>query len=155
MAISDKIISAQRRIIERLIEWEELVGALYKRYAVRFPEQGPAWRQLAREEQTHAGALGAIRKMLDAGHHLEGVGEFESEIIEQEVGEVRRALKRADHAELKLDEAVSTARLIESSIIESKFYDVVTCSAPEFERIAKRLRDDTVRHIEKLRAIGN
>jgi hypothetical protein len=49
-------------------EWEELVGDLYKRYAVRFPEQGPAWRQLAREEQTHAGALGAIRKMLDAGH---------------------------------------------------------------------------------------
>ncbi len=154
MSISEKIASAQRRIIDRLIEWEELVGALYKRYAIRFPEEGPAWRQLAREEQTHAGALGAIRKMLDAGHHLEGVGEFDSDIIEQEVGEVRKALKRADHTELRLDEAVATARQIESSIIESKFYDVVTCSSPEFERIAARLRSDTVRHLEKLRAIG-
>ena len=154
MSISEKIASAQRRIIDRLIKWEELVGALYKRYAIRFPEQGPAWRQLAREEQTHAGALGAIRKMLDAGHHLEGVGEFDSDIIEQEVSEVRKALKRADHAELRLDEAVATARQIESSIIESKFYDVVTCSAPEFERIAARLRSDTERHLEKLRAIG-
>jgi hypothetical protein len=127
--------------------WEELVGDLYKRYAVRFPEQGPAWRQLAREEQTHAGALGAIRKMLDAGH-------FESEIIDQEVSDVRRALKRADHSELRLDEAVKTARHIESSIIESKFYDVVTCKAPDFERIAARLRDDTARHLEKLRRIS-
>lgn len=153
MVISDKIITAQRRIIDHLIEWEELVGELYKRYAVRFPEQGPAWRQLAREEQTHAGALGAIRKMLDGGHHLEGVGEFDSEIIEQEVAEVRRALKRASHGELRLDEAVRTARTIESSIIESSFYDAVTCAAPEFEHIAQRLRSDTVRHLEKLRAI--
>lgn len=50
MSISDKLIAAQLRIVDRLIEWEELVGELYKRYAVRFPEQGPAWRQLAREE---------------------------------------------------------------------------------------------------------
>ncbi|MDX1594782.1 MAG: hypothetical protein R3298_11060 [Gammaproteobacteria bacterium] len=154
MAISDKIISAQRRIIDRLIEWEELVGELYKRYAVRFPEQGPQWRQLAREEQTHAGALGAIRRMLDAGHHLEGIGEFDSEIIEQEVNDVRRALKRSHHSQLRLDEAVKTARQIESSIIESKFYDVVTCDAPEFKRIAERLRSDTIRHLEKLRSIG-
>jgi hypothetical protein len=154
MSISDKLSTAQRRIVDRLIEWEELVGDLYKRYAIRFPEQGPAWRQLAREEQTHAGALGAIRKMLDAGHHLEGIGEFDSEIIDQEVADVRRALKRAEHSELRLDEAVKTARQIESSIIESKFYDVVTCKAPGFDRIAERLRDDTMRHLEKLRGIS-
>ena len=154
MSISDKLSTAQRRIVDRLIEWEELVGDLYKRYAIRFPEQGPAWRQLAREEQTHAGALGAIRKMLDAGHHLEGIGEFDSEIIDQEVADVRRALKRAEHSELRLDEAVKTARQIESSIIESKFYDVVTCKAPGFARIAERLRDDTMRHLEKLRGIS-
>ena len=40
MSISDKLIAAQLRIVDRLIEWEELVGELYKRYAVRFPEQG-------------------------------------------------------------------------------------------------------------------
>ncbi len=153
MAISDKIISAQRRIIDRLIEWEELVGELYSHYAVRFPEQGPAWRQLAREEKTHAGALGTIRKLLDSGHHLEGIGEFNGDIIDQEVAEVRRALKRADHSALTLGEAIKTARLIESSIIESKFYDVVSCSAPEFERIASMLRSDTMRHLEKLRGI--
>jgi hypothetical protein len=154
MTISDKIITAQRRIIDRLIEWEELVGELYKRYALCFPEQGPVWRQLAREEQIHAGALGAIRRMLDAGHHLEGVGEFDGEIIDQEVNEVRRALKRASHSALQLKEAVETARRIETSIIESSFYDAVTCTAPDFARIAERLRGDTSRHLEKLRAIA-
>jgi len=153
MNVSEKIISAQRRILDRLIEWEDLVGQLYKRYALLFPEQGPTWRQLAREEQIHAGALGAIRKLLDAGHVLENIGQFDGDLIEHEVGDVRRALKRAQADNLDLREAIKTARQLESSIIESQFYDVVTCRAPEFERIAKRLRDDTTKHIEKLRAL--
>lgn len=153
MSVSNTIVNAQRRIIDRLAEWEELAGSLYMAYADRFPEQGPTWRQLAREEQTHAAALGAIRKMLDAGHLLENVGQFDGDLIEQEVEEVRRALKRAGQPDLKLDEAVSTARAIENSVIESQFYNTVTCSAPEFERIAQRLRGDTHRHIDKLRSM--
>ena len=78
---------------------------------------------------------------------------FDSELIEHEVGDVRRALKRSRDEDLGLREAIKTARQLESSIIESQFYDVVTCHAPEFERIARRLRDDTTKHIEKLRAL--
>lgn len=153
MSVNNTIIKAQQRIVDRLVEWEELVGKLYLRYAERFPDQGPTWRQLAREEQTHAAALGAIRKMLDAGHLLENVGQFDGDIIEQEVDEVRAALQRAEHPNLQLHEAVATAREIEHSVIESQFYDTVTCSAPDFQRIAQRLRGDTQRHIDKLRSL--
>ncbi|HEY5791499.1 MAG TPA: hypothetical protein VIX81_12795 [Gammaproteobacteria bacterium] len=154
MSVKEKILNSQRRILDRLIEWEESAAKLYGRYARRFPEQAEVWLGLAREEAEHAAALRAFHVLLDHGFLLEGIGGFDSSIVDQEIATARTALERADKPSLQLADAIATARAIETSVIETQFYDVVSCKAPEFEAIAEMIVGGSDRHLEKLRSLS-
>jgi len=151
VSFQEKIVAAQRGIVDKLIEWEELISDLYTVYARRFPEQAELFEQMAVEEKEHAAALRGMHDLLDRGFLLENIGEFIGEHIDEDIAQVRRALKRAERPSVRLQDAVANARDIESSVIETQFYEVVSCGAPEFAVIAARLHGGTEGHLEKLR----
>ena len=153
MSFQERILAAQRRIVDRLVEWEELIGQLYAVYARRFREKRALFEEMASEEREHAAALREIRALLDEGHLLENIGEFNGARVDEEIALVRKALERAERPSVRLQDAVALAREIESSVIESQFYDVVRCPAPQFDALVERLRGGTQGHLERLRGL--
>lgn len=149
----DIVIAAQRRILDRLIEWEGLISRLYTRYAERFPEHRELWLDMAAEEVGHAEALREIHALIGQGAVLENIGEFKEDLVEHEIVLIRAALERCDEPGLTITEAADVARSIETSIIESLFYDAIECCAPRFHEIAERLRTETEAHLDKLRSL--
>ncbi len=152
MSTQDVIQKAQRAILQNLIRWERSIGALYDQYARRFATMGTFWTMLSREEEGHAKALEALEALLSHGNVFWNIGTFAPERIQKDVIVVEEAIDRAMSGKVTAREAVFTAVKIEASLLESRFYDVVKCDAPEFEQVARKLTKATEEHIARMRA---
>jgi len=156
MDSKEKVKQQQSRILESLMGWEQVVGALYARYAEMFPGVTEFWLRLAREEEGHAKQLGSLRILLREGHVFWNIGRFREEAIQDEVDVVKKALDGTEAGrQLALAEALETAGQIEDSILEAGFYDTVESEVPEFAKVARTLADATRQHAERISALLN
>jgi hypothetical protein len=153
VASNDKIIAAQKKILASLVVWETRIGDLYDVYAKLYPKSRMMWQSLAGEERQHATLLRSFTKELDEGRLFWNIGLFTEEMVETRVSAVNAALEAVLANELSERELVETAVEIESSLLESKFYSVVTSESPSFSHIATALTKATDRHLEKLKVM--
>lgn len=152
MDIKNKVVESQRKIIDSLAECELQIGKLYEKYAVRFPEIKTLWLCMATAEMTHHDLLKTMHNILNRGKLFYNLGKFSDEAIQPMITLIKDSQKNADLPDLKAAEAIATALKIESSLMDSHFYDVVSSDAPEFQIIAKRLSSDTGKHVEMVRS---
>ena len=151
MSIKDKVIESQRKIIDSLSDCEIHISSLYKRYAERFPETKTKWLDLADTEKTHSDLLKTMHRILNKGSIFYNLGKFDKETLQRVESLINESLKNADNPGLTFNEAISTAFKIETSVVDSHFYDVVKSDAPEFKLLAERLSADTREHVEVIR----
>jgi hypothetical protein len=151
MDAKSTVIRSQRKIIDELAGCEARIGLLYEQYATRFPDMEPHWRGLAEDEMTHSALLKTMHRILDKGSLFFDLGKFSSGALPAINALLDRAMERAKTRSFAPDEALSTAFEIETSLIDSHFYDVVTSDAPEFRIIAARLSKDTKEHAASIR----
>lgn len=150
MSVEAKIQDAQRRILDTMIELEESIAALYDGYATFCPWEPEFWRQMAREERDHATALRGLQGFLDRGVLFQNIGRFDRGAMQAMIDELRRlAGKRCP-----MTDAVRTAIRIENSLLESRFYDVVTSDSPDFQLVAQFLSESTRAHVARIREKG-
>lgn len=152
MDIKVKVINAQRKIIDSLAACEIRIGALYEKYAALFPEMNAKWLSLADTERVHSDLLKTLHRILDKGNTFYNLGRFTEQAIQPMVSLIDNSHKDADRMKLSSIEAITTALQIESSILNSHFYDVVASDAPEFRIIAARLAADTKQHADDIRS---
>jgi len=151
MDVKNKVIESQRKIIDELADCETQIGSIYRKYAVRFPEMKTLWLGLADAEKTHFDLLKTMHRILDKGSIFYNLGKFDDQTFVQIKSLIDESLKNADNPGLTSSDAISTAFKIETSVIDSHFYDVVSSDAPEFKIIAQRLSVDTKKHVETIR----
>ena len=151
MDVKRKVVESQKKIIGALAQCETRIGSLYEKYASCFPAMKTMWLSLAAAEKTHADMLRTMNRILDKGNIFYNLGKFSDEAIQPIVTLVDDALKKTGHSGLTFSEAISTALRIETSIVDSHFYDVVASDAPEFRIIAERLSADTKTHVDTIR----
>ncbi|MDD4869724.1 MAG: hypothetical protein PHR77_04125 [Kiritimatiellae bacterium] len=151
MDIKNKVIESQRKIIDALADCEIHIGSLYEKYAVKFPEMKTQWLGLANAEKTHYDLLKTMHRILDKGSIFYNLGKFGDKALLQMESLINESLKNADNPGLTSGDAISTAFKIETSVIDSHFYDVISSDAPEFKIIAQRLSADTKKHVEAIR----
>ena len=146
-----KIIESQKRILDSLVDCETQVGKLYEMYAARFPSMKDQWLGLSGQEKVHANLLKTMHRFLDKGNTFYNLGKFDPAAIQPIVAIVLEAQAKVNDETLTSSEAISKALAIETSILDSHFYDVVTTEAPEFKIIAERLSADTKKHVDSIR----
>ncbi len=151
MDVKNKIIQSQKKIMDALVECESHIGQLYEKYAERFPEMRVQWSELACAEKVHANLLQTMHRILEKGSIFRNLGKFSDQAIQPMLELIEDSLKKADSPDLTQKEAVAIALKIESSLLDSHFYDVVASDAPEFKIIAERLSADTRKHVDLIR----
>jgi len=151
MDVKNKIVQSQKKIIDALSGCESNISLLYAKYAVKFPEMQKQWSDLSKAEKMHANLLQTMHRILDRGIIFLNLGKFSDEAIQPMVALIEDSIKKADAPTLSRNDAISTALRIESSIMDSHFYDIVNSDAPEFKIIAERLSADTKKHVDMVR----
>lgn len=151
MNTREKVAEAQAKILQGLIECEEVIQQLYEDYSKTVPTMTAFWIRLAREEKQHAAMLRTLHRFLKKGHLFSNIGRFSETAIEPIMKLVADARIEAASGRVSAHQAVQVALRIETSLIDSRFYDVVESDAPEFKHIAQTLSHATAIHTEQIR----
>lgn len=147
----ENIKKAQHAIIDSLSHWESSLAYLYGLYAELFPGNREFWLELVRAEKFHARVLQGLHQVIDDGHLLQNIGEFSKEMMADDLETLKQALKAAQGKSISEREAILTALNIERSVVESRFYEVVTCDSPLFAKVSTVLMSETRDHISQIR----
>jgi hypothetical protein len=152
MDIKHHIREAQHKIINTLITCELLVADLYTEYGRTNEEMSEFWQELAEEEKEHANQLTSVLQFLKKGLIFQDIGRFDltsmgplMDKLNKEIESVRRKPPTTIHA-------LSVALDLETSLIDSHFYEIVKADSDEYQAIARELGADTKQHVEKVRA---
>lgn len=146
MGVKDKIIEAQRKVIDRLAQFEALIADLYDAYGAALPEMVDFWRALSHEERIHAERLRSLHSLLDKGKLFYNLTSFDMATIDALIKEIQAEIIVANRKTVTRSQALTTALSIEKSIVEGKFYANVKSDATEFSVIADHLAKSTERH---------
>ena len=149
--MKDRIIQAQRQILNDLAAHELMISELYDMYAAMHPQSSSLWSALAEEERTHSSMLTALNKLLDNGSLFWNLGEFASTNVAEQLAVIHTALNWARGMKQSESECLKTALQIESSLLESRFYSVVTSEAKEFTYACQALSRATEKHLQQLK----
>ncbi len=154
MNAKEKTITVQRDIIKRLIELELQISKLYETYAARFPVHSSLWLGLSKEEKKHAAFLkGVERNTLDQGYLLQNIGGFSTDLVKPTIEQVETEIANAEKLAYKSEDAINYAIKIESSLLDSHFYDKVTSDAPGYKAVANVLVTETRKHLDEIRQL--
>ncbi len=148
MTIEEKVIQAQKEIIDKLACCEESIGELYNIYSEIVPDPDGFWKEMAEKEKAHARLLRTMHKQLDKKSIFYNIGRFSVSRIDSFLTMLRDNIAYSKENEITTEEAVNTALAIESSIMDTHFYRIVKSDAPEYRHIAERLSNDTQEHMK-------
>lgn len=151
MNVRDSVARAQKDILGKVIERELQVARLYDGFSESFPELSELWSSLAKEERGHASILKKMETYIDDGHFLWNLGRLREEVFQDEDQLVLDIQRDFDQGKLNPSNALMAAVRIENSLLDSKFYDVVSCDLPEFKETAERLRYSEEQHMNRLK----
>jgi hypothetical protein len=149
--MKDLIIQSQRKILNDLAAHESMIGELYDMYAAMHPQSSSMWSALAKEERGHASMLTAMNKLLDNGNLFWNLGEFAGANVAEQFAVIHTALSWARGMKMSESECLKTALRIETLLLESKFYSVVTSEAKEFTYVCQALSRETEKHLQQLK----
>ena len=148
--IKNKVIQAQKEIINQLVDCETSIEELYTLYSESIPELHDFFHDLAIKEKMHAALLKSMHRYLQKGELFHNIGRFKTESIKGFMDNVNEAIKHARKFSVRPEYAIETALSIESSFVDAHFYDIVESDAPEFQHVAKRLSKDTKEHVKSV-----
>ena len=148
MNIKEKVIEAQKEIINKLVRCEESVAELYKTYSEVVPDPDGFWKDMSQKEEVHANLLRTMHKQLDKGCIFYNIGRFSTSEIDSFLTMLHDNITYAKENNITSEEAIKIAISVESSIIDTSFYDIVNSDAPEYKYIAERLSNDTHEHVK-------
>jgi hypothetical protein len=148
----DKIVEAQKKLLEALITCESEIGNLYGIYSRCFPDKSEFWGNLEKEERKHAELLSESRSQLDHGEIFNGLGQLTPDSTMKLIKYVRERIFEAEHETPLACYAAAVALEIESSIIDSQVFQAIKPSAKALQQVALRLEADTQEHVIQVRA---
>lgn len=127
-----------------LREIEQAIGALYDRYAARFPALAREWRQLADDECHHAEYLHGLQMELQREHATFDGERFNLPELLDFLAGINASLAEAEA--VSLPQAMRRALELENSVIEWRFYEVAAETHPVIARVFQSLSEETLEH---------
>ncbi len=138
-------------IIHMLIDHEEAICRLYRRYSFNFPAHAEFWSALAREEAGHAAYLQALKREVLAGAELMDDGRFTTQAITSSLRLLREEAEKARTQNVSPGEALAVAYDVESALIDGRFFSSFRSDEAGANRILRNLQDCTLEHASRIR----
>ena len=140
--------------LERLQSLETLLAETYDWLAGVFADDGEAaalFERMSREERSHAKLVGHEIRLLSSDEAARVV-----DIVDEELDELFGQLRDLREAEgtPRLDEAVATALLVESSAYERSGGEVVRSTRPAINELIRKLARANEEHEARLQAFA-
>ncbi len=136
-------------MLELLAANEELISNLYTSYADRFPEHKDFWQGLAIDEIKHAKWLRAIDAQHTRGRMEVDVKRFNKEAIKTYHQYLKEEISKVSN-DLPLKVALTTSLYIEKSLIEQKYFEVLTGDSAKVRKTLANLEEATKDHINRV-----
>ncbi len=140
----------QLGILEKMASNEELLSELYQSFAKKFKTHTEFWQHLAYEEVDHADWIRDLSNKIREGSVLYNQDSLMVTGIEYFTDQVRESMKEMDNKNFKLINAISISRILESSLLENKCFEIVKSNSPELEDLLNRLKKATQDHLHQV-----
>ena len=141
----------QSEVIELLAQHEETVAEIYKAYAEKLPDKKHFWTVLHLEELDHAAWIRRLKQKVEEGFIYFNEERFKTETIRTSLDYLKEILSKVKKEKVNLKHALSTGMDIESSLIESKFYEVYETDDHEFRQLLSALAGAFKEHHDRLK----
>jgi hypothetical protein len=152
MEIIQRIRESQGRIINNLMTCESLIAQLYEEFSRTDQDLSQFWHVIAKEENDHSQQLKTLLNLLDNGVLFNKIGRFDSAFISPVIDLLEKELESTRHTPPSRYHALSIALQVESTLIDSCFYDTVQADSLEYQAVASQLRLDTLMHVDRVRS---
>lgn len=143
----------QEKIISLMIRQENLLAALYQRFAEKFPEYKEFWNHLAIDEKKHAGWLEQLRAGAQKKVVLFSESRVKTYTMETLVQGVEEKLNRAELDGFNARQALACTIDLERSLIEKNVFSHFEGMTPKASSVMKFLAQETKGHQELARKL--
>ena len=133
-------------LIDALVDNEGRFRHYYEIMANCLPEFRETWETLQLQEGQHAKAMGRIRHFIEESPARFGVGKFSPQTARVMSRDIDRMIAKIDRGEVHPRYALSFARDIEQSLVESDLEEAIWTDVAEVKDILTRLNRESVGH---------
>ena len=137
-------------VIEAMAAYEDAVGELYAALALRFPQDGDLWLQLAAEERGHGEALRSLAGEADELSIFLDTDRFNAAEVRAATRRVKERTEVVTYSSVSLREALAEAVEIERSMVDSGVFQVFQTDTPAVVAVLDHLREQTAVHRRRL-----
>jgi hypothetical protein len=138
------------KVIEMLIQQEELIAEIYKTYSEKFSEHEGLWLDLATEEVEHSLWIRLLHaRSKDGSVEFKG-DRFKMDILQFSLRYLKHQLEEAQKQEISLLDALEIAWDIENSLLEKRFFEIFKEDSEELRKILTDLTVSTSAHRERV-----
>ena len=140
-------------VITLLARYEQTIGALYKAYAIRFPDYKAFWDGIASEEAKHARLLRSLLPEIKEGLLILNVDNAKLTEISEMLSRVRAQIDNCENGEESVANSLDVALSIESTLLEIDISAFLAGKNKLFNSVVEILQKDTSRHRKEIKRI--
>ena len=143
----------QEKIIQQMITQENLLSMMYALFAQQFPEYAEFWGKLSKEEAAHSKLIEKLWEAEKKGRVLFDEGRVKTYTLNLIIGRLKEIVGKAEKRGFDLPAAFACAVDYESALIEKGVFTHFDSLNRKVKGSLKRLQDETLKHIERIRHI--
>jgi len=136
-------------LLELLAEHEDALERMYHEYADKLPAWSDFWMHLAVEESRLAEMIRSLRCKVEDGSIRFNPNHFSGETLRTSLDYVRGEAARAREQPIELAHALATARDVEGSLIEHRFFEAFDDDSDEVVGTLRSLAAAAAEHRDR------
>lgn len=144
------VMISQAEVMTLLSDHEKAIGGLYQEFSRAFPEHKAFWSGCAEEEGHHAEILRSMQELV-ARKAARFTGRFNEAAIHTSLKYVQGQTAQAGEGRISLKQAYSIALNIETSLLENRYFEIISTDTDESKYLIKTLLEETRKHKDMIR----
>jgi len=144
-------INNQEDILELLAGNEETISRLYTGYAQRFPEMEDFWSRLAEDERNHAVWIRSLKEKTKNSESYISPERFRPTAVKNFTTHTEKEIIEAGKPGYQTINALSVAFFLEDSLIEKKYFEVISTDSADLKNMLYKLESATRKHAQLIK----
>lgn len=128
---------------------EEAIAGLYQAYSQKFKEMA-IWSELVNDELEHAKWLRDLGSQIGEGKVFFKEDRFDPNAIQTSINDINKLASEADDPNVLPINALSYAKDLENSLLESNYFEVFDGDDPSLKEVLNKLKIETEGHAQKV-----